>query len=59
HHIHPGHFSMKIPGQLSAEINSPGVGVTPVSANAVDREDRSVALRHDRQHRTPSRAVST
>ncbi|WP_292930964.1 hypothetical protein, partial [Novosphingobium sp. PASSN1] len=21
HHIHPGHFSMKIPGQLSAEIN--------------------------------------
>ncbi|WP_343892147.1 helix-turn-helix domain-containing protein, partial [Sphingomonas oligophenolica] len=22
HHIHPGHFSMKIPGQLSAEINT-------------------------------------
>ena len=22
HHLHPGHFSMKIPGQLSAEINT-------------------------------------
>ena len=24
HHIHPGHFSMKIPGQLSMQINMLG-----------------------------------